>query len=175
MLVRRTVMAALPLAAVTVLAGCAGQNAPAPAAAPASARPAAASLTITDPWVKAAEKGMTAAFGTLVNDTDAPITVVSGTSPAAGRIELHEVVDSDGSMVMRPKQGGFVVPPRGTHQLQPGGDHIMLMDLPKAVRPGDEVQVTLTLQGGGTFRFTAVGKDFAGAREDYHPGHGDKE
>ena len=28
-------------------------------------------IGIRDPWVKAADKGMTAAFGTLVNDGDA--------------------------------------------------------------------------------------------------------
>ncbi|MEU4703028.1 copper chaperone PCu(A)C [Nonomuraea dietziae] len=175
---RRIVPSAVLLAALT-LAGCGGQQpSAAPAAAPASAAAPATSaatgatgaVSITDPWVKTAKKGMSAAFGTLVNNSDAEVTVVSGSSPLSPKIELHEVVESGGKMVMRPKEGGFVIPPRGTHELQPGGDHIMLMDLAQEVKPGAEIAFTLTLKDGGTLEFTAVGKDFAGGKEDYQPG-----
>ncbi|WP_214414112.1 copper chaperone PCu(A)C [Sphaerisporangium fuscum] len=175
MLARRLAPAALVLATAAALAGC-GSPAPAPAtatpaAAPSTAAPAAApALSITDPWVKTTKKGMTAAFGTLVNTTDAEITVVSASSPASPRIELHEVVDSGGKMVMRPKEGGFAVPAHGTHQLQPGGDHIMLMGVGQEVKPGAQIPFTLTLKDGGKLEFTAVGKDFAGGKEDYQPG-----
>ncbi|GAA3067857.1 copper chaperone PCu(A)C [Streptosporangium carneum] len=181
----RTVPVAILSAAVVVLSGCGSQNGAAPAtvtgtapAAPsssASSAPSAAgpALTITDPWVKTTDKGMSAAFGTLVNDTDAEVTVVSGSSPLSPRIELHEVVDSKGKMIMRPKEGGFVIPAHSSHTLQPGGDHIMLMDVTQKVRPGAQIPFTLALKGGGTLEFTAVGKDFAGGREDYQPGADD--
>ncbi|TQM77670.1 copper chaperone PCu(A)C [Thermopolyspora flexuosa] len=145
-----------------------------PAQTPA-ASPAAA-LTVTDPWVKAADKGMTSAFATLVNNTDTQLTVVSASSPAAARVELHEVVEKDGEMAMQQKEGGFVIPARGSHTLQPGGDHLMLMDLTGQVRPGDEVAFTLTLSDGSTVEFTAVAKDFAGGDEKYHgdESHGDR-
>src|SRR5690606_41549886 len=89
----------LPPAAAGLLGGCGAappEAGPAPAAsASASAEAAPAQpLTITDPWVKAAEDGMTAAFGTLVNHTDSPITVVGATSPLSSKIELLEVVES---------------------------------------------------------------------------------
>ncbi|MFD2356939.1 copper chaperone PCu(A)C [Nonomuraea ferruginea] len=71
---------------------------------------------------------------------------------------------------MRPKEGGFVVPARGSHELKPGGDHIMLMGVKEEVKPGAEIPITLTLQEGPPLEFTAVGKDFAGAKEDYQPG-----
>ncbi|WP_433256505.1 copper chaperone PCu(A)C [Streptosporangium sp. CA-135522] len=151
--------------------------APAASAAPAAKSPAAAStsdaappVAITDPWVKTTKKGMSAAFGTLVNNTDTDVTVVSGDSPLSPKIELHEVVDSKGKMIMRPKEGGFVIPARGTHRLQPGGDHIMLMGVTKEVKPGAQIPFTLTLKGGEKLEFTAVGKDFAGGKEDYQPG-----
>ncbi|WP_440082675.1 copper chaperone PCu(A)C [Streptosporangium sp. LJ11] len=187
--IRRTAPAGVLLAAVMVLGGCGSQDSTVPAAAPSTAAPAATpvtpavaavALTITDPWVKTARKGMSAAFGTLVNNTDAEVTVVSGASPLSPKIELHEVVDSKGKMIMRPKEGGIVIPARGTHLLQPGGDHIMLMGITKAVKPGAQIPFTLTLKDGKTVEFTAVGKDFAGGKEDYRPGmdmgdgHGDK-
>lgn len=164
---RRIVPAGILIAAAVALTGCGSQNATAPAAAPSVAAPA---LTVTDPWVKAAKKGMSAAFGTLVNNTDTELTITAVTSPLSPEIELHEVVDSKGKMIMRSKEGGFVIPARGTHLLQPGGDHIMLMGLSEAVRPGAEIPFTLTLKDGTTMEFTAVGKDFAGGKEDYRPG-----
>ena len=161
-------------AAATALAACGSSAEPAAAPSPSpsdSAVAATGGLSITDPWVKTAEKGMTAAFGTLVNNTDQPITIVSGSSPLSSEIELHEVVESGGKMVMRPKEGGFVVPAHGTHKLEPCGDHIMLMDVTEEVLPGAQIPFTLQVQGGEPLEFTAVGKDFAGGEEDYQPGH----
>ncbi|WP_431930080.1 copper chaperone PCu(A)C [Nonomuraea jabiensis] len=180
---RSLLLPAAALAAAVLVSGCGGQNATsavasappsraAAAAAPTATASPAAALTITDPWIKTSEKGMTAAFGTLVNNTDAELTIVSGTSPLSPKVELHEVVDSGGKMVMRPKKGGFVIPARGTHQLTPGGDHIMLMDITDKVEPGAEVPFTMTLADGATMQFTALGKDFAGGKEDYQPGKG---
>ncbi|WP_061295964.1 copper chaperone PCu(A)C [Herbidospora cretacea] len=173
----RLALSLLALATAAAISSCGSAETPtaaAPVAAapatPAPATPAAPALSITDPWVKTAKKGMTAAFGTLVNNSGADVTVVSGTSPLSPMIELHEVVDKDGKMVMQPKQGGFVIPAGGSHELKPGGDHIMIMDAKEAVEPGAEIPFTLTFADGGTFEFTAIGKDFAGAKEDYQPG-----
>ncbi|MCV2396296.1 copper chaperone PCu(A)C [Actinotalea sp. M2MS4P-6] len=124
-------------------------------------------LTVTDAWVKAADSGMTGAFGMLVNDTDNDITITAASSDVA-RMELHEMAMNDaGEMVMRPKEGGFVVPAHGTHELAPGGDHIMFMDLTTALQPGDEVTVTLTTSDGETYTFDAAVRTFTGADENY--------
>ncbi|MFC3382576.1 copper chaperone PCu(A)C [Couchioplanes azureus] len=168
--------AGLTLSAVltaAALAGCGGTDA-APAAAPVAAGPgsspaAVTGLVVRDPWVKAADKGMTAGFAILVNDSDADITVRSATSPASP-VELHTMAMKDGKMVMQPKQGGFVVKARGSHQLAPGGDHLMLMKPSAAIKPGDEVSFTLQLSAGGPLTFTAIAKPFAGAGESYDPG-----
>ncbi|MGW4717141.1 copper chaperone PCu(A)C [Nocardia sp. NPDC004260] len=129
-------------------------------------------VTISDQWVKAADSGMSAAFGDLTNSGDTPRTIVSATSPASGRIELHEVVtDANGTKAMRPKPGGFVVPAHGRTQLRPGGDHIMFMDLHGPLRTGAETSVTLTFDDGSTTTFTAQVRDFAGNQENYVPDH----
>ncbi|RBQ17013.1 hypothetical protein DP939_26335 [Spongiactinospora rosea] len=163
-------VAALTTACGTSQAAPAAAPASASASAPASSKPTGAALSITDPWVKTADKGMSAAFGTLVNNSGADITVVAGSTPLSPKVELHEVVESKGKMIMRPKEGGFVIPAGGSHRLTPGGDHIMLMDIAKKVEPGAEIPFTLTFKDGGTFSFTAMGKDFAGAKENYQPG-----
>ena len=128
----------------------------------------AAALVMTDPWVKAAKEGMTAAFGTLVNNGPADAVVASASSDIASAMELHETVENDdGTMAMQPKEGGFTIPAGGEHELQPGGDHLMIMDLERALRPGEIVTVTLTLEDGSTLDVGATVKNFTGADEKY--------
>ena len=127
-------------------------------------------LTLTDPWVKAADEGMTGLFGTLVNDTDEDVLLVAGTSPAAARVELHTTaMGEDGSMVMTPVEDGFVVPANGTHTLEPGAAHIMLMELAEPLEPGAEVELHLETADGQALDVVAVARTFAGGQEEYEP------
>lgn len=168
------VSTALVLASAVLLAGCSSMSAP---AAPSTAvteqqTPAADAVTIADAWVKAADDGMSAAFGVLSNGSAAAVTVVSAASPASATLELHETVaGTDGQMAMREVDGGFTIPAAGTLALEPGGNHLMLMDLAAPLLPGDEVSFTLTFSDGSEREFTAPVKDFAGANETYE-GHG---
>jgi copper(I)-binding protein len=130
-----------------------------------------APLTVTDPWIKAADKGMTAAFGTLTNTGKDTVTLVGAACDQAGMAQLHETVgDGSGGMSMKEKKGGFPIKAGGTLVLEPGGDHIMLMDLKEKLQPGDSVKITLTLDDDTTGTFEATVKDFAGAQENYGGG-----
>ena len=155
-------------ATALTVAACGSSPAPAPVApAPSVAPPPAPGISVTDPWVKTAENGMTPVFGTLTATGPGPVTVVAARTTASPRTELHEVVMSDGAMKMRPKEGGFVVEPGTPHMLAPGGDHIMIMDLAAPIRAGDQVEVTLDLANGTTTSFTALAKDTTGGQENY--------
>ena len=123
-------------------------------------------LKTADTWVKTAESGMTAAFGVITNTGDHDVVITGARSDAAGMVELHEVVDE----VMRPVEGGFVVPAGESLTLEPGGLHIMFMDIPASIMAGDEITITLELEDGSELEFSAVAKDFAGANEEYEGG-----
>lgn len=165
-----TLAALAALTMVLALAGGCGTDSSAQPAGSATnpSKDTLAAVTMRDPWVKAADSGMTAAFGTLINGGDTDITIVSVTSPVSP-VEIHEMVMRDGEMVMQAKEGGLTVGAGRTHALEPGGDHLMLMELAEPIRPGDEVTFTLTLSDGRTLEFSAVAKPFAGANESYHP------
>lgn len=158
--------------AVSLLAltGCAPASAP----AESEARPAGDVITIEDAWVKSAEEGMSASFGTLVNSGEKDVTVVSVASDASTMLELHETVENDaGEMVMREKDGGFVIPAGGQLALEPGANHIMMMDLTGPLTAGSEVTFTLTFADDSTYEFTAPVKDYSGANENYEGGEED--
>ena len=127
-------------------------------------------LTLVDPWVKAAEEGMTSAFGILTNATGRDLQLIGASTAAAGMIELHETAgDGSGGMSMQEKEGGFPVPDGGELVLEPGGNHLMLMDLAEPLQPGDEVELSLGFEDGTELTVTATVKDFAGAQEHYEP------
>lgn len=134
-------------------------------------------LTLEDAWVWASKDDdpnpdMSAMFGELKNSSDKEINLVSGTSDSAPKVELHEVVMNDGKKVMQQKEGGFVVPAGGSITLQPGGDHIMLMDLVAPMTVGTEVLVTLVDADGTEYMFTGAAREGKMEQEDYHE-HGD--
>ncbi|AOS62078.1 copper chaperone PCu(A)C [Actinoalloteichus hymeniacidonis] len=154
------------------LAGCATGSTADGAAAEGGAEQAsqteADAIDISDAWVKAADEGMSAAFGELPNSSDQDVTVVSATSEASTMLELHETVENEaGEMTMRQIDGGFVIPANGALTLEPGADHIMLMDLTEPLEAGAEVTFTLTFSDDSTFEFTAPVKDYSGANESY--------
>jgi periplasmic copper chaperone A len=155
-----------------MLSACASGTTATDTADATSAAASACALTVADPWVKAADADMTGAFGVVSNPSDADITITSASSPSAGMVEIHEVVDKDGAMVMQPKEGGLVVPAGGSATLKPGGDHLMLMKLPAPIKAGDEVEITVACNTGGTLTWTSVAKPFEGGAESYVPAEG---
>ncbi|GAA1848746.1 copper chaperone PCu(A)C [Microbacterium koreense] len=162
-----TRLAALLAVGALALSGCASQSAPA-----AETMTEAESIEIVDTWVKSADEGMSAAFGELTNQGDTDITVVSAESEASTMLELHETSANDaGEMVMREIDGGFVIPAGGSLTLEPGGNHLMLMDLTAPLVAGSEATFILTLSDGSTFEFVAPVKDYSGANESYEGDH----
>jgi copper(I)-binding protein len=53
---------------------------------------------------------------------------------------------ADGMMQMLPAEGGFPVPAHGSHVLERGGDHIMLMGLTANPEQGSMVTLSLTFE-----------------------------
>lgn len=137
----------------------------------ASAVTQASEVSFSDPWIKAADSGMTAAFAEVSNSGSKDAVIVSADTAVSDRMELHEMAtDSAGQMVMRPKEGGITIPANGSHSLAPGGDHLMLMNLTEPVKPGDKVSITLTFADGSKTSITTAARSFSGAGETYEPG-----
>jgi len=72
-------------------------------------------------------------------------------------------------MVMQEKKNGIPVPARGTAVLEPGGNHIMLMELTGPIEAGAKVAITLTFASGRTLQIEAAARDYDGGKESYNP------
>jgi copper(I)-binding protein len=100
--------------------------------------------------VVASEEATTAAaFMSILNHATEEDILVSVTSSAADRVEMHtHAEDASGMMVMSEVEGGFAVPPEGTRALARGGDHLMLIGLTRPLVPGDRIDLQLTFSRG---------------------------
>jgi len=112
------------------------------------ALPAAAQVTVTDPWVRGTVAGQmaTGAFMQLKSAKDARL--VEARSPVAGVVEIHEMALVDNIMRMRAVPA-LDLPAGRAVELKPGGYHVMLMDLKQQVKEGDLVPVSLVIESGG--------------------------
>lgn len=108
----------------------------------------AGDLTIEHPWTRATPAGATVAAGYMVihNSGSDPDRLIAGTAPFAGRVEIHEMVMDGDVMRMREVDGGLEIPPGGAIVLEPGGYHVMFLDLREPLVEGGVRDGTLTFE-----------------------------
>ena len=109
----------------------------------------AANLSVTDAWARATMPGQKVSAAYMQIRADAPARLLSATSPVVPRVEVHEMKMDGGVMRMRQLQA-IELPAGKTVSLEPGGLHIMLMNLPKPIAAGDVIPLTLVIESGGT-------------------------
>ncbi len=112
--------------------------------------PALAQLQIERPWVRATAPGAKVAGGYMVirNTGTAGDKLVSASSPAAAKVELHVHINDNGVMRMR-EVPGYDVPAKGTFELKPGGAHLMFVDIKRAFKEGETLPVKLRFEKAG--------------------------
>lgn len=94
--------------------------------------------------------GAVSAAYMVLENAGAADTLISAATDAAGVVEIHTVIMEDDVMRMRPVEGGIEIPKDGRITLEPGGFHIMLMDLQEDLIEGDSLSITLLFESGKT-------------------------
>lgn len=107
--------------------------------------PAAAEVTVTNPWVRGTVAGqkVTGAFMQLQSPTETAL--IEAASPMAKFVEIHEM-KMDGGMMKMNAVDRIALPAGRPVELRPGSYHVMLFDLKQPLRDGDVVPVTLTFE-----------------------------
>ena len=152
---------AASVAAVGLLVGCGSSE---PASDPVVTEPGPelahandGNLTVDNGWVaavrpmpsnNAANPMMTAGYAVLENNGDRPERLVAASSGLASTVEVHRTVSVNGSAgTMRPVDQ-LTVPAGEVVRLEPGGYHLMLMGLKRAMKSGSTVQIRLAFASG---------------------------
>lgn len=112
---------------------------------------AADSIGVVDPYVRMAPPGAmaTGAFMVLKNAGDKDVKLVKAGSSASKVTELHTHINEGGVMKMRPVPA-IDIKAKGEAVLQPGGLHVMLIDLKEPMKEGDKVAITLQFDDGSS-------------------------
>ena len=107
-----------------------------------------AAVTATDAWVRGTvpSQKTTGAFLTLTSTAEARLVAVS--TPAAKSAEIHNSEEMGGVMHMHALDA-IALPAGKRVELKPGGFHIMLVGLTRALGAGDQVPLTLTIEEAG--------------------------
>jgi copper(I)-binding protein len=106
----------------------------------------AQAVEVKDVWTRATAPGQKAAGVYMQLRSARGATLVSAQSPVAGVVEIHEMTMEGEVMRMRavPK---LDLPAGEKVDLKPGGYHVMLIDLKQPLRKGEQVPVTLRVEG----------------------------
>ena len=102
-------------------------------------------VKVENAWVRATAPGQKVAAGFMELTADADMTLIGGSSPISRRFELHFMRMQDGVMEMRQMQE-IKLPKGETVSLEPGGLHVMFIDLNNRIEPGQIVPITLIVK-----------------------------
>lgn len=181
-LTTRTRTIAASFAAVLALGGLAACGSDSPSSSSDTTK-AADELTVTDVWAResAMSAGNGAVYMVITNGTatDDELTAASVPTSIAAEAQIHETVmatddtmsggmpgSTEGSMSGNTMGGesmmtmqevpSVAVPAGGTVKFEPGGYHVMLMDLASPLELGQTFDVTLTFAEAGEVTVTAT-------------------
>lgn len=108
-----------------------------------------------------------AVFTQVMNHSDQDRFIVSASTKAAGKVELHDVIKEGDVMKMRQVEK-IKIPANASVELKPGSLHIMLFDLEQPLVEGQSIDVELTFANGQTHSFSAPIKKVMSGMKHHH-------
>ena len=88
-------------------------------------------------------------FFTVDNAGNTADRLLHASTPIAAGVALHQMAVDEGMMKMRAVPS-IEIRPGGRLELQPGGYHLMLLDLKQPLKAGEKFPLTLTFARGGS-------------------------
>ena len=116
------------------------------AAASLFASAAFAQVTVSDPWIRATVPAQKTAGAFMQLRSATATRLVGVQTPVAGRAEVHQM-GMEGQTMRMQKVDGIDLPAGQTVNLASGGYHVMLFDLKRQLKDGEQVPLTLTFVG----------------------------
>jgi hypothetical protein len=107
-------------------------------------------LTLTDAWIRATPPGArTGAAYLTIENAGAADRLLGGTTPAARGVEIHTHL-AEGGVQRMVRLAELTVPGGAAVRLEPGGLHLMLVDIAAPLTAGTRVTLSLQFAMAGT-------------------------
>lgn len=113
-------------------------------------------LTVRDTWARQAAAGENSAiYFILENRSKTDVRLTGVDCPFAEMAQVHETKMDGNTASMKPVEGGVPAAAGAQVVFQPGGLHLMLMNLRQPLEAGQSADCTLTFENAGPLAITA--------------------
>ena len=125
-----------------------------------------------DAWVRSMPPGaqVSAAYGMLMNHSDQTVTLSTVSSEISDTAEMHEVI-ADGDQRRMAELESIDIAPHETLIFEPGGRHIMLLNITAPPVEGETVEICGVSAAGTRACTEAVVRRQPPATQDTHANH----
>ena len=125
-----------------------------------------------DAWVRSMPPGaqVSAAYGMLMNHSDQTVTLSTVSSEISGTAEMHEVI-AEGDQRRMAELESIKIAPHETLIFEPGGRHIMLLDIAAPPVEGEAVEICAVRAVGTRACTAAAVRRQAPEAQDTHANH----
>ena len=130
----------------------------------------AGDLMLHDLWMKATigNKPVTGGYLTIHNHGDFDDRLIGVEAAFAGKSEIHQMNMVNDVMQMRPLIDGLALPAGEHVMLEPGGYHLMIMELKEPITAETSYSVTLIFDKAGRVPVTLLARDLKDAHSHSH-------
>jgi periplasmic copper chaperone A len=114
-------------------------------------------VKIENAWVRPANKGMNSALYFKINNvTQKADAIYKVTSNIAELVQLHATIkNGDGTLGMKEIRQ-IAIPGNSVIEFEPGGYHIMLINLKKKLKVNSKIEFTFYFKTGGKMKVKAI-------------------
>jgi copper(I)-binding protein len=125
-----------------------------------------------DAWVRSMPPGaqVSAAYGMLMNHGDQTVTLSAVSSAMSANAEMHEVI-ADGDQRRMAELESIDIAPHQTLIFEPGGRHIMLLDVAAPPVEGETVEICAVSATGTRACTAALVRRQPPSEQDTHSNH----
>ena len=129
-------------------------------------------IVVQNTMIKTTPPGInnSAAYLTILNNSDSDITLINVASDAAQLVEMHEHIMSNGVMKMQ-RMEPLKIEANSSVKFQPGGYHIMFIGVTQDIKDGDKIDITLSFDDGTKKIISSIAKKKYEASENTHKHH----
>jgi copper(I)-binding protein len=126
-------------------------------------------LEAHEPWARsAATGGNGVVYLILHNHTDAGDELTGASSQVAEAVEIHKTIMSDDGVMQMVPQAFIPLVGNGELIFEPGGLHIMLVNLNRDLKSGETFPLTLHFRDHADLLLDVQVRDAAGMQDSHH-------